>query len=222
MNRLNHPSRRRPLLSLLAVGTLGTAILMSALKATPARADDAALYGPDAPPNSAFIRVVNASANPDLDAQVGDKQIDGISAWSASEFEFLPAGAQKISAGAAQQSLQLQADHYYTAVVDGERMHLFDNSAYDNRLKALVILYNLTDKDALTLRTGDGGTTVVEAVAREGFGLRQVNAARAKLAVFAGDARIAETPALTMARGKAYSVFAIGPSAAPRLVVATN
>lgn len=221
MNR-SHPTRRRPLLSLLAAGTFGTAMLMSALGSSPAQADDAALYGPDAPPNSAFVRIVNASANPDLDAQVGDKQIDGVAAWSVSEFEFLPAGAQQISAGSAQQSAQLQADHFYTAVVDGDRIHLFDNSAYANRLKALVILYNLTDKDELTLRTSDGGTTVVEPVKREDFGLRQVNAARARLAVFAGDARIAETPALAMVRGKAYSVFAIGPASAPRLVVAAN
>ncbi len=200
---------------------LGLVAAMS-LPAAPALADDAALYGPEAPPGSAFIRVVNATADADLEAQVGDKQIDRLAAWSASEFEYLPAGTQTVVAGSVKQSAQLQAGHYYTAVVDGERLRLLDNSAYDNRLKALVILYNLTDQSDLTLRTSDGKTTVVEPVARDAFGTREVNAARARLAVFAGDSKIGETPAVSLARGKATSVFAVGPASAPRLILATN
>ncbi len=209
----------RPLRLLACAVAIITA--MTAL-ATPAQADDAALYGPDAPPNSAFIRIVNASSSADLEATVGDKQIDRVAAWSVSDFEFLPAGTQNIVAGSVSESAALQAGHYYTAVVDGQKLRLLDNAAYDNRLKALVILYNLTDQDGLTLRTSDGATTVVEPVARDAFGMRQVNAARAKLAVFAGDAQVGETQAVSLARGKALSLFAVGPSTAPRLISATN
>lgn len=216
MNR----NRRKPL-GLLTL-TFGTAILISTLQPQPARADDAALYGPEAPPNSAFVRVVNASANGDLDARVGDKAVDRLGAWSVSEFEYLPAGTQTIVAGSQTESAQLQAGHFYTAVADGQSLRLLENAGYENRLKALVILYNLTDQNDLSLRTTDGKTTLVEPVERENSGAREVNAARAKLALFAGDTRIADTQPLTLNRGKALSLFAIGPASSPKLVYATN
>lgn len=188
----------------------------------PAFADDAALYGPEAPPGSAFIRVLNASAQADLAAQAGNTVFDDVPAWSVSDFEYLPPGPVRIVAGDASTQATLQSNRYYTAIVDDRGLRLLDNEGYDNSLKALIILYNLTDAEDLSLRTTDGATTIVDAVDRERYGTRQVNAARARLAVFAGDRNVAETPTVTLSRGKAFSLFAVGPSSAPRLVWSMN
>ena len=190
---------------------------------TPAtNADDAALYGPEAPPGSAFIRVFNASDVPDLQAQIGEVAIDDVDAWEVGSFEYLPPGSKTLSAGNVESRVDLQPNRFYTAVVDGRRVHLLDNAGYGNRLKALLILYNLTDAGALSLRTSDGSTTVIDAVGSGTYGTREVNAARARLTVFAGERRVAETELLTLSRGKALSLFAIGPADAPRLVLAQN
>jgi alginate O-acetyltransferase complex protein AlgF len=192
------------------------------LPVTPAAADDAALYGPEAPPGSAFIRVLNASGQAELSAQAGGVAIDEVPAWSVSDFEYLPPGAITVSAGDASTQATLQPSRFYTAVVDDHGVRLLDNEGYDNKLKALIILYNLTDGSDLSLRTTDGSTTIVDAVDSYAHGSRQVNAARARLAVFAGDQSVAETQTLNLSRGKAFSVFAVGPSNAPRLILATN
>ncbi|MEC9362379.1 MAG: alginate O-acetyltransferase AlgF [Pseudomonadota bacterium] len=192
------------------------------LPAAQASADDAALYGPEAPAGSAFIRVLNAAGQADLSAQAGSVAIDEIPAWSVSAFEYLPAGTVTVSAGAASTQATLQPNRFYTAVVDGQSVRLLDNEGYDNKLKALVILYNLTDAQDLSLRTVDGSTTIVDDVERNAFGTRQVNAARARLSVFAGDRNVGSTDTVTLSRGKAFSVFAVGSAEAPRLIVAMN
>ncbi|MEW6167550.1 MAG: alginate O-acetyltransferase AlgF [Pseudomonadota bacterium] len=188
----------------------------------PARADDDALYGPDAPPGSAFIRLFNASDEHDLQGQVGDVEFDDSGAWGITEFEFLPPGQQQIVVGSVSQAISLEPDRFYTAVYDGQSVRLLQNQRYDNRLKALLILYNLTDAKQLSLRTPDGSATIIDSVAQEAYGTREVNAARARLSLFAGDRRLADTPPVTLNRGKAFSLFAVGPSTAPRLVWASN
>lgn len=188
----------------------------------PARADDDALYGPDAPPGSAFIRLFNASDEHDLQGQVGDVEFDDSGAWGITGFEFLPPGQQQIVVGSVSQAISLEPDRFYTAVYDGQSVRLLQNQRYDNRLKALLILYNLTDAKQLSLRTPDGSATIIDSVAQEAYGTREVNAARARLSLFAGDRRLADTPPVTLNRGKAFSLFAVGPSTAPRLVWASN
>jgi len=188
----------------------------------PARADDDALYGPDAPPGSAFIRLFNATDEHDLQSQIGDVEFDDSGAWGITEFEFLPPGQQQIVVGSVSQEISLEPDQFYTAVYDGQSVRLLQNQRYENRLKALLILYNLTDAKQLSLRTPDGSATIIDGVAQETYGTREVNAARARLSLFSGDTHVADTPPVTLNRGKAFSLFAVGPSTAPRLVWASN
>lgn len=192
------------------------------LLSTNATADDAALYGPEAPPGSAFIRVLNATDTPELDAQVGSAQFESVRSWTVSAFDFVPAGATTLSAGSAHSNLQLASDRFYTAVIAPGGVQLFENERYRNRLKALLVLYNLTDAEKLGLRTPDGKTAIVESAARNNFSTREVNPARTRLALYAGDQRSADTPLLTLNRGKALSVFVVGAAASPRVVWSEN
>lgn len=207
----------RTLCRRVLAGTVGLLLL-----STNAMADDAALYGPEAPPGSAFVRVFNATDAPELDAQVGSAQFEGVRSWTVSAFDFVPAGSTPLSAGSAHSTLQLAADHFYTAVIAPGGVQLFDNERYRNRLKALLVLYNLTDADNLSLRTPDGKTAIVDSTGRSDFGMREVNPARTRLVLYAGTERGAETPLLTLNRGKALSVFVLGTASAPRVVWSEN
>ena len=185
------------------------------------RADDKALYGPAAPAGSAFIRVFNASGTSEVVAQVGIESLEEVDAWEASEFGFVPAGQHVLRVGGATRTVTLAADRYYTALADGSSIQLIENDQFRNRLKALVILYNLTDEE-LSLKTSDGSVKVIEPVAQDSFGQREVNPARVQLAVYNGAQKLASAPQVNLARGKAFSLFAVGSSDAPRLVWTSN
>lgn len=199
-----------------------TLVMLAAMLVIPAgKAGDKALYGPEAPPGSAFIRVFNASGTPEVVPKVGNEVLDEVEAWEAGEFGFVPAGNYPMQVGTAQSQVTLQADRYYTAVSDGSAIHLIENERFDNRLKALVILYNLTDAD-LSLRTADGTVKVIEPVAQDRSGQREVNPARVELALYDQERKLATAPQVNLARGKAFSLFAVGTAAEPRLVWASN
>lgn len=209
--RFQGPSRHGWMMAALLVMSFATA-----------HAEDGGLYGPSAPPGSAFIRVFNATDQADLEAKVGNEVLSDIPAWSASEFVFVPAGTHRLVAGSADQSVTLLADRYYTAVAGSGPVQLLDNDNYGNRLKALLILYNLTGDSGLSLRTQDGKTVVIPEVMSKAFGKREVNPARVQLALFKGDQRVADAPPVSLARGQAFSLFVVGEPAAPRLVWAVN
>ena len=189
-------------------------------------AGDEALYGPDAPPGSAFVRLFNASSAADLDAKVGNEEISNIDSLDASEFVFVPSGSHSLSVGSVQKDVQLESGAYYTAVLNedaqADGITVIKSEKYSNRLKALVILYNLTDASDLSLRTVDGSTSVIDPVASQSVGTREVNPARIQLAVYQGEKKVASAPTVSFARGKAFSLFAVGSADAPRLVWASN
>lgn len=204
---------------LAAVPLLGLALGLSPQSAL---AGDAALYGPSAPPGSAFVRVFNTSDQADLIAKVGGETIDEVPAWGASEFVFVPAGSHAISIGSASTTASLKADRYYTAVADKGAVRLLDVERYSNRLKALLIVYNLTDSKSLSLRTADGKTPIVAGVATGSLGSREVNAAKVTLAVYDGETAVGTPPAVNLQRGKAASLFVVGDASAPRFVWSLN
>lgn len=216
---MTDPNRRSRILELWLIVALCAVALLS-VRVT--RAGDGGLYGPAAPPGSAFIRVFNASDADDVDARVGNETIADVRAWNASEFIFLPAGTHALSAAGSQGSLTLAPGRYYTAVTGSGPVRLLDNENTGNRLKALLILYNLTGDGALSLRTQDGGTTVISDVGRDASGKREVNPAKVQLAVFSGDKKLADAPPVTLARGQAFSLFVVGDAGAPRLSWAIN
>lgn len=189
-------------------------LLLALALAAPARGGDEGVYGPAAPPDAAFIRVFNATAQGELQARIGDKVLDEIPAFGASEFVFLPAGKYTLSAGAASQPVTLNRGRYYTAALDGKGFRLIDNDRYTNRLKALVIVYNLVDGSTLSLKTADG-RGVVENVAAHSFGAREVNAVKVSLALFDGGRKVGEVKPMNLERGRAFSLFVAGSREQP-------
>ncbi|MCC2658187.1 MAG: algF [Panacagrimonas sp.] len=220
MNPLTHETKaghRRGVLSMILA--LAAVALMTSVVAP---AGDGGLYGPTAPPGSAFIRVFNASDADDLETRIGNETIADVGAFKASDFVFLPAGTHQVSGGGASKSVSLSADRYYTAVIGGGNVRLLDNDNTGSKLKALVILYNLTGSAGLSLRTQDGGTVVIPDVANDASGKREVNPAKVQLAVYKGDQKLGDVPAVSFTRGQAFSLFVVGDSGSPRMAWAIN
>ena len=218
-----HTHRVQPVRRNLGILAMVLALAAVALMTTfVAPAGDGGLYGPTAPPGSAFIRVFNASDSDDLETRIGNETIADVGSWKASDFIFLPAGTHQLSGGGASKSVSLSAERYYTAVVGGGTVRLMDNDNTGSKLKALVILYNLTGNAGLSLRTQDGGTVVIPDVANDASGKREVNPAKVQLAVYKGDQKLGDAPPISFARGQAFSLFVVGDAGAPRMAWAIN
>ncbi|MDP3857033.1 MAG: alginate O-acetyltransferase AlgF [Stagnimonas sp.] len=213
----SHPFKRRlPVM-------VGLLILLLASWSSRLRAGgDEGLYGAAAPPGSAFVRVFNATPQTLEGIRVGDQTLDELAPQAASDFVFLPAGSPDLSAGGASLSLSLVSGRYYTVVREPRGFTVLDNARHGNRLKALVLFYNLTDGKALGLKTADGSAAVVDGVQPASYGAREVNAIRAQLAVYDGSSKVADARPMGLERGRAYSLFATGPASAPQLTWVVN
>lgn len=177
-------------------------------------AGDEALYGPAAPPDSAFVRLFNASSQPGVEARVADKVLLDIGPNQASEFVFLPPGSYTLTVGGKSQDVNLQKNRFYTAVLGREALNVLSVDRHANRLKTLLMLYNLVDGTQLNLRTADG-RTVIEPVAPQNLGSRTVNAVRVDLALYDGDKRLMALKPVNLERGRAFSLFVSGTPANP-------
>lgn len=191
-----------------------THLLFLLALAAPARGGDEGVYGPAAPPDAAFIRVFNATAQAELQARIADKVLDDIPAFGASEFVFLPAGKYTLSAGPASEAVALKPGRYYTAAIEGKAFRVLENDRYNNRLKALVIVYNLVDGSTLSLKTADG-RPVIENVAANSSSSREVNAVKVNLALFDGARKVSDVKPMNLERGRAFSLFVAGDREQP-------
>lgn len=182
----------------------------------------AGLYPPAAPPGSAFVRVFNATSQPKISAQIGDKSIPETSMLDASAYVFLPPGSYPAKIGGSDQSLSLSGSRCYTAALANDGIHLFDSDCFDSQLKALLSVYNLIDGTTISLRTTDGASSIIDEVAPNKSANREVNAVKVALAVYGGDSKLADAKPVILERGKAYSLFVTGSSTQPVLIWVIN
>lgn len=161
---------------------------------------DAALYGPVAPKGSSFVRVYNAS-NQEVSATVGSTNLNEVAPLASSDFSFMPGGDYSAKVGSQTLPVKLAADHYYTLVSSGSgQPQLIEEPPFKNKQKSLVRVQNLSDK-SLTLKTADGKTDVVQAVAAKGRGEREINPVKVSLALYEGDKKVGDVKPVALERG---------------------
>jgi alginate O-acetyltransferase complex protein AlgF len=170
---------------------------------------DAALYGPVAPKGSTFVRVYNAS-NAEVSASVGSTAINDVAPLASSDFSFMPGGDYSAKVGSQTVPLKLATDHYYTLVNNASgQPQLIEEPPFKNKQKSLVRVQNLSDK-ALTLKTADGKTEVVQAVAAKSRGEREINPVKVSLALFDGDKKVSDVKPVALERGEAAVLYVTG------------
>ncbi|MDB5985983.1 MAG: alginate O-acetyltransferase [Nevskia sp.] len=190
------------------------ALALASLVAVAADAG-AGLYPPAAPPGSAFVRVFNATSQAKISAQVGDKALPDTPAFDASAYQFVQPGDYPAKLAGSQQNLHLAGSRCYTAALTADGVHVFDQDCFNSQLKALVSVFNLVDGTTLSLRTADGATAVVDNVAANSAGHREVNAVKIDLAIYNGNTKLADAKPVALERGRAYSLFVTGTAAQP-------
>jgi alginate O-acetyltransferase complex protein AlgF len=181
----------------------------------------AGLYPPAAPPGSAFIRVFNGTTQPKVSAQIGDKNVGDTPSLEASPYVFLAPGSYKAKIGSATADVPLQGSKCYTAALEQSGVHLFEQDCFNSQLKALVSVFNLVD-GSVSLKTADGSQAVVDEVAANKSGHREVNPVKANLALYSGATKLADAKPMTLERGKTFSLFVTGSASQPVLIWSVN
>jgi len=172
-------------------------------------AEEAALYDPAPPPDSAFVRVVNATpGSAPIEVVVNGLSLSSVGYQQATHYAVVKGGERSLSAGPTTAELSFDSGAFYTVVLEGGTLSALSDTPNDNLAKARLTLYNLSDAP-VSLKTADGQVAVLEGVSPNGVEGRAVNAIPIELAVFSGDQSIT-LPKVTLAQGNSYSIFVTG------------
>jgi alginate O-acetyltransferase complex protein AlgF len=179
------------------------------------------IYVPSVPAQSAFLRVFNGTTRAIGSVRLGQETLSEIGPFEASSFAVVPPGPYTLALNGAKQTFRLESNRYYTAALTPGGLRLLPNERNGNRMKALIVLYNLLDGE-VSLRTADGRTTVVDNVAPKAKGTREVNAVRAQLALYRGGDRLTALAPMVLERGRAFHLFVAGSPDQPVPVWVVN
>ncbi|AWN22971.1 hypothetical protein DKM44_06795 [Deinococcus irradiatisoli] len=163
-------------------------------------AQDAGLYEPAPPANSAFVRVLNSST-----AMLGNKTVTA-EKNAASPYVVIPQGDFTAKVGDLSDKLKVEAGKFYSVIQNGNKLVLLTDPSADNRAKALLVIYNLSKNVSIDLKTADGKTAVVSGVKPGESGSRAVNGITVDLAAFSGSKMLESLKGVKLERGNAYAL----------------
>ena len=98
---------------------------------------------------------------------------------------------------------------FYTVVETPTGDKILKDPKVEDRSKAVLVFYNVSDRPELSLKTVDGDV-VIENVGIGAHGWRAVNGVKIAFAIYDGDTKLKDIPAQALQRGQAYTVMALG------------
>lgn len=194
--------------------------LLLAASATPfAMAQTAALYDPQPPADSAYVRVLVGSAAGAIEVAVNGKpRVANLAAGEPSDYLVLGAGKHKLTVNAKGKpttvdiNLDVIAGRATTVawpeLSSDTKPVLFEDKANGNKLKAVLAVYNLNSKlGAIDVLSADGSTRVFSKVASGATASIAVNPLTIDLIATKPDDKAAlGTVAMAMSQGASYSI----------------
>ncbi|MFP4313015.1 MAG: alginate O-acetyltransferase AlgF [Alphaproteobacteria bacterium] len=176
---------------------------------------DAGLYDPLPPEGSAFIRFIGDYNDTGSDeATLNGKAYEYVEFKEITSYFVVPEGETEISIGDAQDSYSIEAGKFYSVVQTGENdLALMEDKPNENRAKALLNFYNLTENGSLSVKTNDGSVEVIEEVSDAQSGHREINPVKVNLAVYDGDTLIKDLGSVSMDRSNSYNIVAFNEDA---------
>jgi alginate O-acetyltransferase complex protein AlgF len=168
------------------------------------------LYSPAPPADSAFVRVVNASAGASIQVSAGNITLASKLAYgTVSTYRVVKQGMTGFDAAGKHTDLKLEAGRFYTLALErGRWVSVTDRSSADIN-KARIGVYNFSDRKDVSLKTADGQVALLENLEPDGYELVQVNPVKAQLAAFSGGKGIPFSE-VQLEANVAYSVIVVG------------
>ncbi|ERP86933.1 hypothetical protein Q670_05005 [Alcanivorax sp. P2S70] len=170
------------------------------------------LYEMAAPPDSAFIRVVNLTGD-QLDLGL-DEWRQSLAPGRAGDYLYRPGGEAQIRINGKSFDFSFASRSVQTLIFDGQSMRLHEDTYFNSRLKALLVMYNLTGQGA-SLQTANGSVTVIGPLAAEDSGDREINGVKVALRVALTDGTSLPLEEVVLQRGRVYSVWVVPGASGP-------
>lgn len=181
---------------------------------------DEGLYDPLPPKGSAFVRFVNTAPEQRGMYARGVRYADA-PPLSITPYYAMAQGTAKFSSGSVEIEHTLKEGVFYTLIA-GEYPRVVEDAPNDQPLKAQIVLYNIGNPKAVSLKTADGKTEVIGRV-MEGYGkARFINPVKARFSIFGEKEKIADMPEIVLQRRASYTAFWARGMAAPIWVRATT
>lgn len=174
------------------------------------------VYGPSAPGDSAFVRVINLLPGP-VRISLGATRIGPVAKGEISPYWSVAPDIYLVRAGGRELEVLPKSGTYLTLACTPAAIVLFADPAHTDPARAQLFLYNLTSLPRISLKSADGKTTVIGGVDSGHSGLVVVNAVSVALAVYDGTSLVKTLGTLELARGASFSVFATGDRGAVSL-----
>lgn len=191
----------------IAAALLATATLLGV---SPAHAEKPGLYKAAIPPGSAGVRIFNAGAPLTYgSAKFGERFVKGLGTGEASPYVTMVAGKRSMSCGGSSLVADVKDGRFYTLVCGGPHEGaLLEDPQPTNASKTFVILYNLSQKEAVRLMTANGKLSVVNDTPPKGIGSREINPVRVEFGVFDQQSHnLFDIGQVAFAPERIYSIF---------------
>lgn len=168
----------------------------------------AGLYGPEAPVDAAWVRVVNVGADGGIAVQIADGSAQVLALHHATRYTLVDPGPVRVDVGGDVQTVEVGPESFTTVVATGDGTVVVADPALRDISRGLLGLLNLTDRAALDLAVPDGAVVVggVPPGAHEAIAVAE---ATTELAVVEDGVELARLEARTVERGVAYVVVVV-------------
>ena len=184
-----------------------TAVLFTA--SAYAENEDEGLYDALPPEGSVFVRFIHAQAGTEgeLDPYVNGRQRDGVKFTGVKPYGVVPPGNIKLALGdVVSKEFEAEPSKFYTVVFQNNELSIHEDPQIQDDLKAQMLVYNLTSRDNITLKTADGKVAVVGPLKAGEIADREINPIKVSFAVYAGDEVFAELSDWPLERKESYII----------------
>ena len=208
---MSNPPTRTP-------GLRPASVLIAALLLVATAGAQEDLYGPQAPRDTAWVRVLNAASDDPLVPQLDGEPWEELGYGEGTAYRPIQPGSHHMELGGAQVTLEAGPESFTTVALLPEGPLVLPDRPLEDISRGLLTLYNLTGDERLDLLAGDG-TLLFEGVGPGTAESLAIAEAEVELLVRdeAGEP-VGSLDSRLYARGEAHSLIVLPAGAEPRVV----
>jgi alginate O-acetyltransferase complex protein AlgF len=177
------------------------------------------LYGPEAPRDTAYLRLVNASGQEPVTMTVDGTSWEPLPFAGVTPYRQLAPGEHSLSLLGQELAFTASPEGFNTAVALPGRVLLLEDTPLRDISRGLLTLYNLTEAGPLTLRTADGADVLTDVQPGSAESIA-ISEAEVGLVLYRGDEEFAVVEPRLYERGEAHSLIVLPQGSEPRLIYA--
>lgn len=172
-----------------------------------AASEDEGLYDALPPEGSAFVRFIHAQEiDGDIPPNVNGKDRDGVKFTGVKPYGVVAPGTVKAALGPATVEFEADPSSFYTLILQNDELRVFKDPTAESKLKSQIIVYNMTKRDDISLRTADGKVTIIGPLAANEIKDREINPIKVSFAIYSGDEKFADMVDWPLERKESYVV----------------